>query len=136
MVHMGNADPGIPATRALEHGRLPMVTCYFRPGLPFTILRGDIQMSVHGISSRHQVLLYPKDRPLMSKTCAANDTVELYCPWCESLPLTAAALVHGNLHGTCIQLQLSRLLCRVEQNDRGGEAGEFHPTFCAVHGTT
>ena len=73
-----------------------MVTCYFRPGEPLTILRGDIQIPIQGISSRHQVLLYPEGRPLRSKTYAANDTVELYCPWCESLPLTPAALADGN----------------------------------------
>ena len=73
-----------------------MVTCYFRPGEPLSIQRGDIQIPFQGISSRHQVRLYPEDRPLRSKTCAANDTVELYCPWCESLPLTATALSPGN----------------------------------------
>ena len=36
------------------------------------------------------MLLYPEDRPLSSKTYAANDTVELYCPWC------ATSLSHGN----------------------------------------
>ena len=61
---------------------------------PLTIQRGDIQFPIQRISSRHQVLLHPKDRPLRSKTYAANDTVELYCPWCESLPLTATALSH------------------------------------------
>ena len=66
-----------------------MVTCCFRPGDPLTFL-------LQGISLRFQVLLYPEDRPLRSKTCAANDTVELLCPWCESLPLTAAAPVQEN----------------------------------------
>ena len=51
-------------------------------------------------------------------TLAANDTVELYCPWCESWPLTAAAIARGNL-----QLQLSRLIGGVEQSDRGDEVG-------------
>ena len=69
-----------------------MVTCYFRPGEPLTILRRDIQVPIQGISPQFQVLLHPEDRPLRSKTYAANDTVELFCPWCESLPLTAAAL--------------------------------------------
>ena len=73
-----------------------MVTSYFRPVEPLSIQRGDIQIPVQGMSSRHQVLLYPEDRPLRSKTYAANDTVELFCPWCESLPLTATALSHGN----------------------------------------
>ena len=36
------------------------------------------------------------DRPLRSKTCVINDTVELYCPWSKSLPLTARALSHGD----------------------------------------
>ena len=61
-----------------------MVTCYFTPGEPLPIQRGDVQIPRQGISSRHQVLLYPEDGPLTSKTHAANDTVELYCPWCES----------------------------------------------------
>ena len=67
-----------------------MVTCNFRPGEPLSIQRGDIQIPFQGISSLHQVLLYPEDRPLRSKTYAANDTVELYCPWC------ATSLSHGN----------------------------------------
>ena len=71
-----------------------MVTCYFRQGEPLTILKGDIQIPIR-ISSPHQVLHYPADRPLRSKTYATNGAVELYCPWCESLPLTAAALAHG-----------------------------------------
>ena len=113
-----------------------MVSYNFRSREPLTILRGDIQTPIQGISSCHQLLLYLEDRPLRSKTYAANDTVELYCPWCESLPLKAAALAHGKPHGTCIQLQLSRLLDGVEQSDRGDEVGEFHPTLGSVHGTT
>ena len=58
MVHMGSADPGIPATWALGLQLLWMVTCCMRQGEPLTILRGDIQTLVQGISSRHQVLLY------------------------------------------------------------------------------
>ena len=76
-----------------------MVTCYFRVGEPLSIQRGDVQIPIQGISSRHQVLHYPEDRPLRSKTYAANDTVEFCCPWCESLPLTATALGHGNPTG-------------------------------------
>ena len=67
-----------------------MVTCYFRPGEPLSIQRGDIQIPIQGNSSRHQVLLFPEGRPLRSNTYAANDTVELYCPWC------ATSLSHGN----------------------------------------
>ena len=100
----------------LRHGHwsmgvnlLWMVTCYFTPGEPSTILKGDIHIPIQGISSRHQVFLYPKYRPQMSKTCAANDTVVLYCPGCESLPLTPRIT-----HGICIQLQLSRLLGSVD----------------------
>ena len=49
-----------------------MVTCYFRPGEPLFIQRGDVQIPIQGISSRHQVLLYPENRPLRSKTYAAT----------------------------------------------------------------
>ena len=60
-----------------------MVTCYFRPVEPLSIQRKTSKfLPMQGISSRHQVLLYPEDRPQRSKTYAANDTVELYCPWC------------------------------------------------------
>ena len=69
-----------------------MVTCHFRPGAPLSIQRRDIQVPFQGISS----LLYPEDQPLRSKTYATNDTVELYCPWCERLPLTATAHSRGN----------------------------------------
>ena len=62
-----------------------MVTCYLRPGEPLSIQRGDIKIPLHGISSRHQVLLSPEDRPLRSKTYAVNDTVELYCPGAQHL---------------------------------------------------
>ena len=73
-----------------------MVTCFFGPGEPLSIQRGDIQIPTQGNSSRHQVLPHPEDRPLRSKTYVANDTVELYCPWCKSMPLTATALSHGD----------------------------------------
>ena len=102
-----------------------MVTCHFRSGEPLTILRGDIQVPTQRVSPRFQVLLYPEDRPLRSKTYAANDTVELYCPWCESLPFDSSSRP-GKPHGTCIQLQLSRLLAGVEQNDRSDKSlGNF-----------
>ncbi len=72
-----------------------LVTCYFRPGEPLTIQRRDIQAPVPGVSARYQIILFPEERPSRSKTYAANDTVELWCPWCESLPATAAALKTG-----------------------------------------
>ena len=77
-----------------------LVTCHFKPGETLTIQRGDIQILIQGFSSRHRVCLYPRDRPLKSKRHAANNTVELYCAWCESLPLTAAAFSHGKPHTT------------------------------------
>ena len=61
-----------------------------------------------------------------------NDTVNLYCPWCESLPLTATVFSHN---GTRLQLQLSRVLGGVEQSDRGDKAGRLYPTTGATHGT-
>ena len=86
----------------LRHGHwsmgvylLWMVTCYFR--------LGGCQIPLQGNSCHHQVLLYLENLPLRSNTYAANDTVELYCPWCKSLPLTAAALAHEtpwNVHST------------------------------------
>ena len=38
------------------------------------------------------------------------------------------------LHGTCLQLQLSRLLGGVEESDRSDEVGRLYPTTGAVHG--
>ena len=77
----------------LRHGHwsigiylLWMVTCYFRPGELLTILREDMRVPIQGINPPFQVLLYPEDRPLRSKTYACNDTVELFCLWSESLP--------------------------------------------------
>ena len=90
VVHMDSADSGFFAAGALEHGHLPAVDgdellqargshCPFRHPNSYT---GNQLPSSH--------------RPLRSKTYTANDTVELYCPWCESLPLTATVLSHGN----------------------------------------
>ena len=81
---------------------LRMVTRYFTPRSPLTILRRGIQVPVQGISYRHQALLYPKYRPPKSKTCEANDTLELYCPWCTRLPMTAttASEAPRNVHST------------------------------------
>ena len=59
------------------------------------LMRG-IQVPRQGTSYRHQALLYPKCRHLRSKRYATNGTVELHCPLCESLHLTAAALGLGN----------------------------------------
>ena len=88
---MDSADSGIFAAGALEHGHLPAVDGdVLLEARGATIQRGDIQIPIQGISSRHQVLLYPEDRPLRSKTYAANDMVELYCPWC------ATSLSHEN----------------------------------------
>ena len=79
------ADSGICAAGALEHGHLHAVD-------------GDVQLQARGAtvhSERRHPNSYtanhnPEDRPLRSKTYAANDTVELYCPWC------ATSLCHGN----------------------------------------
>jgi hypothetical protein len=69
-----------------------VVTCYFRPYEPLTIKGQDLQRPVLGVSSRWNVLLYPESRPLRSKVYAANDSVELWCPWCPMLATTALAL--------------------------------------------
>ena len=83
--------PEFFATGALEHEHLPALD----GGVPLQA-RGATVHSERRHPNSCTVLHYPEDRPLRSKTCAANDTVELYCPWCESLPLTATALRHGN----------------------------------------
>ena len=100
-----------------------MVTCYFRPLEPLTILTGDIQIPSPRAS-------FPRGP---TTTYAANDTAELYSLVRE---LARDSLRQWKPHGTCIQLQLAGLLGGVEQNDRGGKVGEFHPTLGAVHGTT
>ena len=57
------------------------------------------------------------DRPLRSKTYVTNDTVELYCPWCESLPFTTTALSLGDLTERVFNFS-----CR-DQSDRGDKVG-------------
>ena len=105
-----------------------MVTCYFRPGeRPF---REETSKLLYRESAhRHQVLLYPEDRPLRSKTCAANDTVELYCPWC------ATSLSHGNPTERIFSSSYHDFLVVWKQSDRGDKAGRHCPTTGAIHGT-
>ena len=54
----------------------------------------------------------------------------------RELALDSGSSHPRNPHGMCIQLQLSRLLGGVEQNDRSDEIGELHPAPGAIHGPT
>ena len=120
----------------LRHGHrsmgvylLWMVTCYFRPGEPLTILRGDIQIPIQGISSRHQVLLYPEGPTTEVQNICSQRHGRVVLSLVRELALDSSSPRPWKPHGTCIQLQLSRFLGSVEQNDRGDEVGEFHPTL-------
>ena len=75
---------------------LVMVVCYFRPSEPLGIQRRDVQPPAHGTTNRWTVLLFPEARPERSKTYAANDSVELYCPWLTPAQDIGNALPHSN----------------------------------------
>ena len=108
-----------------------MVPCFFRPG---TADHFERRHSSSHTKNQHpaQALLYPEDRPQRSKTYAA--TVELFCPHVRELALDSSSYRHRKPHGTCIQLQLTRRLAGVEQDDRGGKTGKLHSAPGAVHG--
>ena len=86
-----------------------MVTCYFRPGEPLSIQSGDIQIPLQGISSRHQVLLYPGDR----KICGQRHG-RVVLSLVRELALDCNSSQPWKPHRTRLQLQLSRLLGGVE----------------------
>ena len=98
VVHMDSADSRIFAAGALEHVHLPAVdgdvllqareaTVHSERRYPNSFTGNQLPSSSASV---------PRRPTLRSKTHAANDTVELYCAWCETLPLTATALSHGN----------------------------------------
>ena len=73
-----------------------MVIWYLRPSEGFGIRRRDLQRPVRGLATKWQLLLFPEERQDRSKTFAANDSVEVHCPWLPWFDEITPMLAEGN----------------------------------------
>ena len=134
----GHFFSGIPATRALEDGHLPVV-------------KGDMLLQPREPSehfARRHSSSHTRDQPPAPSASLPKDaTTEIQdvrgqrhgrvvLSLVRELARDSSSCRPKKFHGTCIQLQLSRLLAGVEQDDRGGRTGNLHSAPGALHGPT
>ena len=111
-----------------------MVTCYSRPGEPLTI-----SARRHSGSHTGNQLLVPSASFPRGPTTEVHDVRgqrdgRVVLCLVRELALDSSSSRPRKPHGTCVQLQLSRLLAGPEQNDRGNKTGELHSVPGAIHG--